>query len=343
VQFCNTAGSNESLVTNFNPTATSTIDWAYSTNGLSFAFNETTQQLSVGNLNAGTYEIHQILIADSMCINDTTTVTIAITQVPQVDFNSSVIEGCEPLSVTFNDLSNAQGNLTYFWDFGNGQTSTTVTGNTIVYPTPNCYTVSLTVTADNLCTVTKQKTNMICVYEIPTAAFSFAPQQVFSHEPSVQFNNLSTLNASNFWSFGDGSFSSIEEPSHDYPLGAVGDYNVLLQVTSIHGCVDTVSHFVTVKDQLLYYVPNTFTPDGDEHNNVFEAIVFAGVDQDEVSFEVYNRWGEVVFKTTDLTEGWDGTYNGLKCPEGTYAWVLRLGLSESEDVKIVNGAVNLIR
>ena len=343
VQFCNTPSALESLVTNFNNGSSYTSDWAYSTINLEFAFNEATQQLSVGNLNGGQYNIYQFLIADSTCINDTTKVSIAITQIPQVDFNSSVIEGCEPLSVTFNDLSNAQGNLTYFWDFGNGQTSTAVTGNTIVYPTPNCYTITLTVTADNLCTVTKQKTNMICVYEIPNAAFSFAPQQVFSQEPTLQFNNLSTLNASNFWSFGDGSYASTSDPTHDYPLGDVGDYIVVLQVTSIHGCVDTVSHIVTVKDQLLYYVPNTFTPDGDEHNNVFEAIVFAGIDQDEVSFEVYNRWGEVVFKTTDLTEGWDGTYNGLKCPEGTYAWVLRLGLSESEDVKIVNGAVNLIR
>jgi gliding motility-associated-like protein len=343
VQFCNTPSALESLVTNFNNGSSYTTDWAYSTINLEFAFNEATQQLSVGNLNGGQYNIYQFLIADSTCQNDTTNVFVNITQIPQVDFNSSVIEGCEPLSVTFFDVSNAQGNLTYFWDFGNGQTSTTATGNTIVYPTPNCYTVSLTVTADNLCTITNQKPNMICVYEIPNADFSFAPQQVFSHEPFVQFNNLSTLNAFNFWSFGDGSFSSIEEPSHDFPLGDVGDYIVILQITSIHGCVDTVSHVVTIKDQLLFYVPNTFTPDGDEHNNVFEAIVFAGVDKDEISFEIYNRWGEVVFKTSDVTEGWDGTFNGLKCPEGSYAWVLRLGLSESEDVKIVNGAVNLIR
>ncbi len=343
VNFCNTTGALESLVTNFNPSGSYGNDWTYSTISLEFAFNETTKQLSVGNLNDGLYTINQILIADSMCLNDTTSVTIDITQVPQVEFNSSVIEGCEPLSVSFFDLTNAQGNLTYFWDFGNGQTSTTATGNTIVYPTPNCYNVELTVTADNLCTVTKQKTNMICVYEIPTAAFSYAPQQVFSHEPSVQFNNLSTLNASNFWSFGDGGYATTANPSHDYPLGDVGNYTVILQVTSIHGCVDTVSHIVTVKDQLLYYVPNTFTPDGDEHNNVFEAIVFAGVDNDDISFEIYNRWGEVVFKTSDISEGWDGTYKDLKCPVGTYSWVLRLGLLESDEVKIINGAVNLIR
>lgn len=343
VQFCNTAGSIESLVTNFNPTAASTIDWAYSTNALSFAFNETSQQLSVGNLNAGTYEIHQILIADSMCINDTTSVTIAITQIPQVDFNSSVIEGCQPLSVSFSDLTNGQGNFTYLWDFGNGQTSSTANGNTIVYPLAACYTVSLTVTANNLCTVTTQKPNMICVYELPNAAFSYAPQQVFSHDPLVEFNNLSTLNASNFWSFGDGDFATSVEPTHIYPLGDVGEYLVQLQVTTIHGCIDTVSHLVVIKDQLLYYVPNTFTPDGDENNNVFEPIVFAGVDKDGISFEIYNRWGEMIYKTSDTTEGWDGTYKGQKCPEGTYGWVLRLGLTESDEVKIVNGAVNLIR
>jgi gliding motility-associated-like protein len=93
----------------------------------------------------------------------------------------------------------------------------------------------------------------------------------------------------------------------------------------------------------LYYVPNTFTPDGDENNNVFEPIVFAGVDNDDISFEIYNRWGEMIYKTSDPTEGWDGTYKGQKCPEGTYGWVLRLGLTESDEVKIVNGAVNLIR
>ncbi|MFM7467181.1 MAG: gliding motility-associated C-terminal domain-containing protein [Crocinitomicaceae bacterium] len=81
----------------------------------------------------------------------------------------------------------------------------------------------------------------------------------------------------------------------------------MLIVESEHSCRDTADIEVEVKPTLTVYVPNTFTPNGDEHNNLFYP-VFSGanLDRKSYSFLIYNRWGEIVYQTTDLNEGWNG-------------------------------------
>jgi gliding motility-associated-like protein len=265
-----------------------------------------------------------------------------VTAVPIVQFSSNVTEGCQPLDVTFLNESIAPGSVVYSWNLGDGTTSAspTILGNT--YEAAQCYDVTLTVTADGLCTSTQTIADMICVHAVPQASFYYGPQQLYSDGPVADFTNTSVNHDFSSWDFGDGGTSAQEHPTHTFPPGAIGNYEVELIVSTAFGCTDTAWQVVVVKDQLLYYVPNTFTPDEDEFNPVFKPVITAGIDEHAYVLEIYDRWGELVFRTTDVDEGWDGTYQGY-IHEGVYTWKLQMGMLDDDASVVDVGHVNLIR
>jgi gliding motility-associated-like protein len=98
---------------------------------------------------------------------------------------------------------------------------------------------------------------------------------------------------------------------------------------------------------LIYYVPNTFTPDGNSVNGVFKPIFTSGFDPYNFRMLIYNRWGELIFETRDAEVGWEGTYgtgeNAKICQDGTYVWKIDFKLLESDKYISINGHVNLVR
>ena len=107
--------------------------------------------------------------------------------------------------------------------------------------------------------------------------------------------------------------------------------------TDINGC--SASDTVRVFYDPILYVPNTFTPDGNEFNSVFKAI--AG-NINSFNLNIYNRWGEILFTSNDINIGWDGTYNGSLAQDGTYIWkILITNLSLKEELFV--GHINLLR
>lgn len=96
-------------------------------------------------------------------------------------------------------------------------------------------------------------------------------------------------------------------------------------------------------DEIIYYVPNTFTPNGDEHNNVFNPVFVCGYDPLEYRFDVYDRWGEIVFTSLDSKTGWDGSYHGLPAKEGVFGWKLEYKAENTTEKKVITGHANLLR
>jgi gliding motility-associated-like protein len=96
-------------------------------------------------------------------------------------------------------------------------------------------------------------------------------------------------------------------------------------------------------DEIIYYVPNTFTPNGDEHNNVFNPVFVCGYDPLEYRFDVYDRWGEIVFTSLDSKTGWDGSYRGLPAKEGVFGWKLEYKAENTTEKKVITGHANLLR
>lgn len=108
-------------------------------------------------------------------------------------------------------------------------------------------------------------------------------------------------------------------------------------ITDQNGCES--SDIVTIFYDITIYVPNTFTPDQDEFNQTFLAY---GGNINDFHMMIFNRWGELVFESFNMKIGWDGTYNGLICQDGTYVWKIVVVDAFDKKQELV-GHVNLIR
>lgn len=153
----------------------------------------------------------------------------------------------------------------------------------------------------------------------PIAAFELVPAIASSSKPEFRFQNESTNGYTYSWSFGDGTFSTIDNPTHHY-YGDEREFIVVLEVTDRYGCMDTVSHLAKIIQDLELFVPNSFTPNGDGLNDVFKP---SGIGYIESGYEmvIYDRWGKQVFFTNQIDKGWDGRVDGKKLDiNGTFTY-----------------------
>lgn len=344
LHFCNENGLIENFSNFLNhPYEPISGYWETSPNLPSGSFDVSSNSLVLTNLPHSVYQLDFILPAEQGCVQDTTTLSVKITAMPVVDFESDVTDGCQPLSLKFTNNSFFQGNTSFLWNLGDGTTSTNISEVDNIYEDATCYDVSLTAVSDGLCSTTVNFANMICVHPVPEASFYYGPQQLFSDGPEATFTNESVNNLFNYWNFGDGETSTVENPIHNFPIGEIGGYEVTLLVTTEYGCVDSTSKIIEVKDQLIYYVPNSFTPDGDEFNSVFKPVLTAGVDESMYHLEIFNRWGEILFESRDINVGWDGTYHGVMVENGTYIWKMQFGLIDNGGIEKAMGHINLLK
>jgi gliding motility-associated-like protein len=98
-----------------------------------------------------------------------------------------------------------------------------------------------------------------------------------------------------------------------------------------------------VKGDEIFYIPNTFTPDGDEHNNLFVPVFTNGFDPANFELEIYDRWGELIFQSFNAEKGWNGHFNGELSQVGTYVWKIMYKNPDLDEYKVITGHVNLIR
>ena len=108
---------------------------------------------------------------------------------------------------------------------------------------------------------------------------------------------------------------------------------------------DTAFIEIPYVDGLTYYIPNTFTPDGDLFNQTFKPVFTSGFDPNQFSMKIFNRWGEIIFESRNSKIGWDGTYgiNGNKVPEGSYTYHITYKIPNKDERRIVTGHVTLLR
>ena len=127
-----------------------------------------------------------------------------------------------------------------------------------------------------------------------------------------------------------------------YPEGVSGTYSITLIATTNEGCSDTTTLEVEIVPDIIFYAPNSFTPDDDEHNQTWTIFV-EGIDEQNFTLEIFNKWGETIWETHDIKAEWDGTYHKGVVPEGTYIWRAMYKELENDGRKIHTGYVNVIR
>jgi trimeric autotransporter adhesin len=272
-------------------------------------------------------------------VNPATT-NIVINPLPVVQFSANTLTGCVPLTVTLTDQS-APASSSVTWNFGDNTTTSGQTNAvTHTYNSAGCFDVTLTTTS-NGCSNTATVQNYICAVPQADAGFTVDDQTQTISDPTFQFLNTSQNATSYSWEFGDGQGSSATNPSHTYENEA-GSYTIVLVANNDGGCVDTARLTVQVEDELIFHVPNAFTPDGDEYNNTFQPVFHSGYDPFSFTMTIYNRWGEIVFETHDVTIGWDGDYNGSTSKEGVYTWTIQFKNTGSDKKSVYSGHFSLI-
>jgi gliding motility-associated-like protein len=211
---------------------------------------------------------------------------------------------------------------------------------------PGCWNVTLTITTAEECVGTVTIPNYICVFDYPTADFTFGPQPTNILNPIISFNNES-FNADTYnWIFdanGTAAESQFENPTYTFPSANPGTYEVCLEAITINGCNDVICQNVLIDQEFIIYVPNAFTPGGgDLINNKFMPIV-KGEDPLKYSFMVFNRWGELIFETSYASQGWDGTYKGIMSKQDVYVWKVTCLDASSRELHEYIGHVTLVK
>ena len=238
------------------------------------------------------------------------TVYVTVHPTPVVDFVADDPNGCEPWRVNFTNLTTPVIPLVFSWDFGDG-TQSNEESPSHTFQNARTYTVALNALSQYGCTDTETKTNYIEAYPQPVAGFSYAPNDIDADNPLVYFTDESQNPSQWYWNFGDPGSSSlnianIRNPIHSF--SDTGNFTITLTLSSVYGCNDTTSKTLYVREVFAFYVPNAFTPNGDGRNDRFG---MEGVSIDDKGFEmnIFNRWGELVFTTTNPTEKWNGRIN----------------------------------
>ena len=223
-----------------------------------------------------------------------------------------------------------------FYQWSNGQSSS-------IYTYQPLTSESITIIGTNTfgCADTTQVG--VIVHPNPLALLDALSLNLLSDSPFATFYNNSINAFSSAWYFGDGTSSNdnSSEVTHAYPYED-GNYTIILSVSSDFGCLDSTEISIQISGDPIYYVPNTFTPDGDEHNNVFLPIFTTGFDPASYHLVLYNRWGECVFESFSTQQGWNGYYGGIKVEQGTYSYLIQFFDKKANKIIQLNGHVNVI-
>jgi gliding motility-associated-like protein len=275
--------------------------------------------------------------------SDNMSITIEPASIP--NFNAAITENCIPFTSNLTNTSSGTPYVSALWDFGNGITSSGMNTTSVIYNAPGCYDVSLTLTTALGCVWDTTLTDYLCAYSVPIADFNVTPQSMTVLNTTGTFENYSSGADYYDWDYGDGSSNSNEfEPTHSFPTSSSGNYLITLIASTTFGCTDTATRTVMVQESQLIFVPNTFTPDGNEYNQTWLPIITADFDPYEYSCFIYNRWGAIIWENHNHEIGWDGKdANGFDITQGTYTWKIILKSPYSDSRKAYIGHVNLLR
>ncbi|MFT5821202.1 MAG: gliding motility-associated-like protein [Crocinitomix sp.] len=257
-------------------------------------------------------------------------------------FTKEGIDYCANNMVQFTDLSVTDDPdfvAEWYWDFGDGSNAT-VQHPEHIYNEEGAFFVNLEVTTDAGCIADTTKNLTVESHIVPTANFDFILEDNYYSELPIQFHDQSLNTESWQWNFGDGAETSEQHPSHYY--SAAGNHTITLIATNTF-CHDTIRKIISTEEELLLYVPNTFTPNGDGFNTAFKPVFTSGFDPYDYHLTIFNRWGEIIFESYNAAEGWDGTYGGEIVNDGVYLWIIEFGSINSDEKLVRQGHVTSLK
>lgn len=260
-----------------------------------------------------------LVVTDNTCVSEPFVGMIDVYAMPVANFSSDVVDGCEPLTVVFENQSvHTSSSLYKVWNFGDGGFATEQNpGHTYK---SGVYSVNLSVVTGEGCADNITKSAYINAYHKPTALFSMDEQVLDILGPTVTVTNLADSVVSSQFTFNEpfGDQITAMQTAYEYP--EVGVYSITQLVSTAHGCTDTISARLKVNPHYTFYIPNAFTPDDDTKNEIW---IPQGESVLDFNMTIYNRWNEEVFFSASLDTGWDGSFKGKPVPKGVYTYKIK--------------------
>jgi gliding motility-associated-like protein len=188
----------------------------------------------------------------------------------------------------------------------------------------------------------------LTVISVPSAAFSSTPELLEYGLTEIQMIDQSTGQIDT-WSWtissenGSIQSSNLQNPLFSLPNNLSGNITFQLTVSNNQGCTDNATSVLTILEDAAIYIPNSFSPDGDNFNNIFQ-VVGRNIDPEFFELTIFNRWGELIFLSKDLNVGWDGSVNTYgAAPIGVYTYKVSFRFANQDDNQTITGHLNLLR
>jgi gliding motility-associated-like protein len=232
---------------------------------------------------------------------------------------------------------------TLTWTFGNGQTFIGDSPVTTTFDEPGIYNVSLAITSGIGCSGDTTYNDYIEAYANPIANFYSNPGLPTVSNQDIEFVNTSENADSYAWNFSNQESSLEINPTYNFNTRTEQTYEICLTAISEKGCPDVICQNVTIYEELLFYIPNVFTPDGDDYNEIFKPIFTSGYDPYDYHLIIFNRWGETVFESFNADYGWNGFYTNNKVQDGMYVWQVEFGTETTDQRELYRGHVMLLK
>lgn len=305
----------------------------------SFYWNTTPTQntAQINNLSIGNYTV---TVVDLNGCETDQSVTLHANPLPEIIL-PSVQKACPNDTIVLQPANEQEG--TCNWILENGMFFNGSEPHYFSLSDEGCYAGLLIVENDFGCKDTLSIQDLVCIYPNPLASFTIENNNLDMFHTGTNLWNDSYGGVSYEWLISDGSTYSEENPYHEFPQEESGQYEVHLIVTSEHGCVDSTMKIIEVAEELVFFIPNTFTPDNDQFNQGFGVVLAEDYQLSDFELTIFNRWGEILFSSNDINNYWDGKYNGTVCQDGTYLWKLSFSSKESTKSEQFLGHVNLIK
>lgn len=247
------------------------------------------------------------LSVDDGCGSPTAVKIIPINLFPVIKpiFATSATDGCEPFCTSFINLTPKSSNV--IWNYGDKPFEQTGNSTNYCYQKAGIFNIKLTINDSNNCKTSFTYSNVITVLSKPKASFSTNPTVItLNNSENVLIENTTVNGQSYNWRV-NGIFQG-QTKDISYTFKDTGCNFFRLIATNQNNCVDTLDKFVCVIEGFNFYMPNGFTPNNDNLNDVLIPLG-TGWTSKNYLFEVYSRWGNRIFKTNDLLQGWDGKIN----------------------------------
>ncbi|MDX1349978.1 MAG: gliding motility-associated C-terminal domain-containing protein, partial [Putridiphycobacter sp.] len=317
-----------------------TLDYAYSWN--TGNPDDTLNTLTITPTADTTQYVMTLTDYCNAVLSETLTVIMYPNPVPVISPMDTI--ACSPYISELVNINDVGGTTT--WQFSNGVTHIGQTANKLIFTEPTCYDVEVSTVSADGCTGSAFFTDIICINPLPNANFTFEPEAPRISDGYINFNNLSSGAENFYWDFGRNGRhgrSNDSLPTFAIPFDGETSFTVCLTAETNFGCLDTFCQIITVQDDIIFYVPNTFTPDAGNLNSFFKPVFTSGFDRYKYELLIFNRWGEIVFQSRDPEEGWDGRYGEKQADQAAYVWKITYEDTYEDVEKTVTGHVTLLR